>query len=577
MSVHDHHPRTQSLSTESRLDADPDPPPHPSSTPVPSADILEGSPHGILIASAREGGTALYANARLEEMFRTPVPMEPGGLAAASQALFDRNGEAMEFAESPLGVALLQRRPARAEVQYRVPGQEPLTLDITASPLDCAHRADQVAVVYLHDISHQHHAAGALDEANRRLAQQLEDITWVHALTERLTDHDSVDETLSRVLSEGARLLQADMGVARLLNEELRTMETRATYGIEPSARAEELISSVGDKGELVDAAARAGGWLVYEDVLTDPAAAGALRELGRETGFRSVYLLALRSASGRKLGALAWAFRRPGRPTSRQRQLATTYCRFAGQIVENNRLYERERRIASTLQQSMLAQELPHIEGVQIAACSLPGAQGMQAGGDWYDVLALPDGKAGLALGDVMGKGLRAATAMGQMRTALRSYALVEGEDPVAVLTDLNALTADMELTDLATVLYMTVDPAQRRATVASAGHCPPLLVDHAGAAFVRAGQGVPMGVMDEWQAEAGEVELPQGALLVLYTDGLVERRGEELGTGLERLRQAALSAPAEVGELCGHLVEQCLDEGANPDDVAILALRMG
>ncbi|MEV3860948.1 SpoIIE family protein phosphatase [Streptomyces sp. NPDC050095] len=574
MSVRDH--SVSPKSTESRLDADPDPPVSGRTT-VSSATVLEGSPHGVLIASALAGGTAVYANHRLDEMFRTPVPMDPGGLVAASRELLDRNGEPLPFAQSPLGIALHLRRPARAEVQYEVPGADPLRLDITATPLDCDHGPDPVAVAYIHDISHQQRAADALDEANHRLAQQLEDITWVHGLTERLTDQGSVDETLQRVLSEGARLLQADMGAARLYNEELRTMETRATFGIANSlADAQELIATVGDKEDLVEAAVLAGGWLLYEDVMTDPAAAGPLRELGEVAGFRSVYVLALRSAQGRKLGAVAWAFEKPGRPTSRQRQLASTYCRFAGQVVENNRLYERERRIASTLQQSMLAQELPDIPGVQIAAVSLPGAQGMQAGGDWYDVLALPQGKVALALGDVMGKGLRAATAMGQMRTALRSYALVEGEDPVAVLTDLNALTGDMALTDLATVLYMTVDPGRRQATVASAGHCPPLLVDHSGASFVRAGQGVPMGVIDEWHAEPGEVELPEGALLVLYTDGLVERRGEELGEGLERLRQAALSAPAEVGELCSYLIEECLDEGANPDDVAILALRV-
>ncbi|MFJ8825449.1 SpoIIE family protein phosphatase [Streptomyces sp. NPDC102467] len=574
MSVHDL--STKPRSAESRLDADPDP---PAGLPgaLPSAAVFEGSPHGIIIASTLDGGTVVYANGRLEEMFHTPVPTDNGGLVAASQALFDRNGETMAFDQSPLGIALHLRRPARAEVQYRVPGERPLRLDITATPLDCAHYPDPVAVAYIHDISHQHHAALALDEANGRLEQQLQDITWVHGLTERLTDHGSVDETLEQMLAEGARLLQADMGAARLYDEEARAMRTRATFGL-PDAmeEAQRLLDAISTTEDMVDTAVRAGGWLVFEDVLTDPAAEGALRELGRVAGFRSVYVLALHSARGRKLGAVAWAFGRPGRPTSRQRQLATTYCRFAGQVVENNRLYERERRIASTLQQSMLAQRLPDVEGVQIAACSLPGAQGMQAGGDWYDVIRLPEGKVGLALGDVMGKGLGAATAMGQMRTALRSYALVEGEDPVAVLTDLNALTDDMALTELATVLYMTVDPERRRATMASAGHCPPLLVDHSGAEFVRAGQGVPLGVVAEWQAEEGAFDLPSGALLVLYTDGLVERRGEELGTGLERLRQAALTAPAEVGELCAHLVEHCLDEGANPDDVAILALRV-
>src|SRR4051794_36344440 len=108
----------------------------PSVTP-PAAAVLEGSPHGILIASTFHGGSAVYANERLGDMFGTPVPMEPGGLAAASQGLCDRNGEPLPFDQSPLGLALRLRRPARAEVQYQIPGGDALRLDITATPLDC--------------------------------------------------------------------------------------------------------------------------------------------------------------------------------------------------------------------------------------------------------------------------------------------------------------------------------------------------------------------------------------------------------------------------------------------------------
>ncbi|MCM2413862.1 SpoIIE family protein phosphatase [Streptomyces sp. RKAG290] len=544
---------------------------------LPSVQVLEGAPHGILIASTEREATTVYANGRLAEMFGAVVPTEPGGLAAAATSFYDRNGEPLRFPESPLGIALGLRRPARAEVRYRPEGGQALWLDISASPLDCGWSELPLAVAYVHDVSQQRQSAGELDEVNRRLAEQLEDITWVHSLTERLTDHDSVDGTLHQVLGEGARLLEADMGVARLRDEEGSSMETRALHGLPADVRSvREAVEELQPGKFLVDEAEDAGGVLIVEDVETDPSCSPKVRALGRAAGFRRVYALALSTTSGRRLGVLAWAWRKPGRPTVRQRQLVGTYCRFAGQMVENNLLYERERRIAGTLQQSMLAQTLPEVAGVQIAACSLPGARGMQAGGDWYDVMALPGGKAGLALGDVMGKGLRAATAMGQLRTALRSYALVEGEDPVAVLSHLNALSQDMSLTDLATVLYMTVDPHERRAVVASAGHCPPLLVDHSGARFLRAGQGVPLGVVDEWDAEADEFELPPGALLVLYTDGLVERRGEELGVGLERLRTAALAVPSEVGDLCGQLVDACLDDGEATDDVAILAVRV-
>ncbi|WP_420037695.1 SpoIIE family protein phosphatase [Streptomyces sp. cg28] len=545
---------------------------------VPASDIFDSSPHGILIASTLEGGTTLYANGRIADLLAAEVPMQPGGLVETAHPLFDRNGEAMSFDESPLGIALRLRRPARAEVQYLVPGAEPLRLDITASPLECLHNGEGVAVAYLHDISPQHDAARALDEANHRLSEQLGDLTWVHRLTEKLTGHASVDDALDTVLAEGAQLLGADMGVARLYEHEQHGMRTKATYGVgtDTARQCDALLDTLREQDSLADMAARSGGWLIFEDVRTHPNATGTLRELGRLAGFRSVYVLALRNGAGRKLGVVAWAFREPGRPTARQRQLATTYCRFAGQVVENNRHYERERRIASTLQRTMLPSSLPEVPGISVTACTLPGAQGMQTGGDWYDVIALPGGKAGLALGDVMGKGLHAAAAMGQIRTALRSYALVTGEDPVAVLANLNHLTNDMGLTDLATAQYLTVDPAAHRAALASAGHCPPLLVDSEGARFIRSGEGVPLGVMDDWHAAEASIDLPEGALLILYTDGLVERRGEDLEAGLERLRQAALDAPDDLDQLCRHLVRSCLPNGSTADDVAILALRL-
>ncbi|WP_199548941.1 PP2C family protein-serine/threonine phosphatase [Streptomyces sp. N35] len=542
---------------------------------TPILQIMEGAPHGILIASALRGGTALYANARLGDIFGARVATGPGELYAASTAIFDRNGEPLAFEDSPLGITLRTRRPASAELQYRVPGEPVRWMDITTTPLDCPRRGP-VAVAYVHDISSRRHAALELDEANRRLGQQLDDLTWVHRLTEELTEGASLEDTLARVLAEGAQLLHAEFGVARVLDEQGQ-MRTRAVHGVPPGKpEMHQALQEIGPQHLLVADILSEGGSTIIEDVLSHPSIGQELRDLALSTGFRALYALALPGAGGKPVAAVAWAFAQAGRPTSRQRQLTETYCRFAGQIAENNHLYEREHTIASTLQQSMLAPRLPDVPGLQIAACSLPGAQGMQAGGDWYDVVAFDDGTAGLALGDVMGKGLGAAAAMGQMRTALRSYALVEGQDPAAVLTDLNALTVDMSLTDMATVLYAHIDPAARRAVLASAGHCPPLLVDGEGARFLRAGQGVPLGVVDDWSAEQEAVDLAPGSLLILYTDGLVERRGEELGVGLERLRQSALAAPTEVGELCARLMRDCLDDGVGPDDVAILAVRL-
>jgi phosphoserine phosphatase RsbU/P len=234
--------------------------------------------------------------------------------------------------------------------------------------------------------------------------------------------------------------------------------------------------------------------------------------------------------------------------------------------------LREREQRLAETLQRTMLPQSLPAVPGVQLAARYVP--QAASVGGDFYDAVALPSGALGVAIGDVTGKGLRAAAAMGRLRSALHAYAL-DRTRPADVLHRLGRL-AEVDGA-MATALYLVLDPRSGGMELASAGHLPPLRISSGGAEFLPIGDALspPLG----WSVAARRQtwhQLTAGSTLVLYTDGLVERT-HDLDDGMSRLAGAAATASeGSVDELCEHLVATLAPQGRYHDDVAVLALRL-
>ncbi|MFE5757233.1 SpoIIE family protein phosphatase [Streptomyces massasporeus] len=282
-----------------------------------------------------------------------------------------------------------------------------------------------------------------------------------------------------------------------------------------------------------------------------------------------------------------------------RDRDLAVELAARAAVCIDNARLYRREHERALILQRSLLPPGDPEASGLDIACRYLPGnvntGRPSEVGGDWFDVIELPGHRTALVVGDVMGRGLRAAVAMGELRTAVRTLAQLDLE-PAEVLSQLDEIArglgapggvqqatraarrpreADLSEVYLATCVYAVYDSVTRRCTFANAGHLPPVLVEPGEQALMLdVPPGMPLGVGGE-PFEEVEVELPEGALLALYTDGLVESRDHPLDEGLQAF-VSALSDPTQpLEDVCDHVLNT-LDTHHGEDDIALLMARV-
>ncbi len=255
---------------------------------------------------------------------------------------------------------------------------------------------------------------------------------------------------------------------------------------------------------------------------------------------------------------------------------LAEEVGRRAAVAVEHARLYAGQRTAAETLQHSLLPEVLPELPGIAIASRYLAGGPDVDVGGDWYDVLALPDGRLALAMGDVVGRGVPAASLMGQLRNGLRAY-VVEGRSPAQVLSLLNRLLRDVGAPhQMATVVVMVLDPETGEVCYSNAGHPPPLVgTGDGGTHFLEDAVCVPLGAIGHAEYTEAKLVLTPGSTLILYTDGLVEDRTMALDVGLDRLRSDLLTGPDDVNALCEHLTAHLREAGPAQDDMAILAVR--
>jgi serine phosphatase RsbU (regulator of sigma subunit) len=253
----------------------------------------------------------------------------------------------------------------------------------------------------------------------------------------------------------------------------------------------------------------------------------------------------------------------------------------LAGQCamaVERARLYEREREAVVLLQRSLLPTVIPPTPGLEIAARYLPGRAESAVGGDWYDVFALPDGRFGLVVGDVMGNGLEAASCMGRARGALRAFALGD-PDPAAVFTGLDRLfQASEEPEMLTTCVYGVIDATDGTMTTGNAGHLPLVVARAAGSVemVVADPPGTPLG-WAEPRARGPWLRLEPGDVLVAFTDGLVESRSRSLDDGLAAVAVALADARGGSAQaVCDHLQSALLAGRPRDDDVTLLVARL-
>ena len=300
-----------------------------------------------------------------------------------------------------------------------------------------------------------------------------------------------------------------------------------------------------------------------------------------REVGVTSGLVVPLRARS-RVLGALSLGLTETDRRYGEEDlSMAVDIGRRAGLAVDNAQLFGKEHEVAVALQRSMLPR-VPPVAGLEISAHYFAGSERADVGGDWYDVLPLPDGSVGVAVGDVMGHDLIAAAAMGQLRSVLRSYAW-EGHRPSEVLERLDRLVQGLGMAQLATCVYGRLLPVEGGALLryANAGHLPPVVQRRTGEVEVLDGGksvliGAPGGSSEGGRPD-GSAFIPRGATLILYTDGLVEDRETDVDAGVARL--CALVAGHDpalgVSRLCDRLLDELLT-GPRTDDAAVIAVRI-
>ncbi|MWA12114.1 SpoIIE family protein phosphatase [Streptomyces sp. BA2] len=253
----------------------------------------------------------------------------------------------------------------------------------------------------------------------------------------------------------------------------------------------------------------------------------------------------------------------------------------FAADVTDHAEAGERlrasertQRETAVTLQRSLLPQELEQPDDLRIAATYQPGGTEAAVGGDWYDVITLGGGRTALVIGDVMGRGVRAAAVMGQLRTAVRAYARLD-LPPHEVLQLLDGLAAEIDASQIATMVYAVHDPNEGSLVYASAGHLP-ILVRDEGGTIHRAEEptGPPLGT-GGWLHTSGSVPLGPGSTAVLYTDGLVERRSEDIDEGVAALERALAGATGTPQVVCDRLIRALGVTADHDDDVAVLVLQ--
>ncbi|MEU6505928.1 MULTISPECIES: PP2C family protein-serine/threonine phosphatase [Streptomyces] len=409
-----------------------------------------------------------------------------------------------------------------------------------------------------------------------RLAGWVSDLTTLHELTERLSRTNALDPALHELLCAGAALVGARRGLVVL--EPADGLGPRTTLGLGLGRADLGHIETVPRGALPYDTGA--GTEIAHPDLFAEDGLDPRHREVAARLGYAASYALPLAGDSAGRLGAAVWLYDEPAEPDERRRHLAGLYVRHATEHLARLVEVERARARVATITEELLPSRLPRVAGVQLAARHRTGPRG---GGDWYDALPLPDAALGLSVGSVTGSGPSAVAAMGRLRASLRAYAVMEGEDPVAVLSDLELLLRLTEPARSATALFAYCEPALRKITLAGAGHSPPLLIGERRTEFAETSVSAPLGMLACWEAPSVEIQAEAGETVLLYTDGLLHRTGDPMDRAFARLHAAAASIPRALRQdpdaIADHVLRTVLPDGPetadSEEDVVLLAAR--
>jgi serine phosphatase RsbU (regulator of sigma subunit)/anti-sigma regulatory factor (Ser/Thr protein kinase) len=393
---------------------------------------------------------------------------------------------------------------------------------------------------------------------------RLEDVQRV---TEATLAYLDLDDLLAELLHRVTEILQADTAAVLLVEDDGRTLAARAAKGLEEEVeRGFRLPIGRGFAGRV--AATRQP--VLIPDLDNSPIT--VVNPLMREKRVRALLGVPL-IVEGNVTGVLHVGSLTQRDFTEADVQLLQLVADRVALSIERSRLAV-QGQIAQTLQRSLLPRSLPRLPGLSMAAWYIPAAQETAVGGDWYDVIELGYRRLGLTIGDVAGHGMGAATNMGQLRSAVRAYAL-DLERPSEVLTKV-ARFADEERSRMATMIYATINLDTWVVDWARAGHPYPLLIrPDEPPRFLTDPGGPPLGAGVVAEYDEQRITLGPAETLFLYTDGLIERRGRTLSEGEKALADAAVAAPDEPELMCRAVI-QALTEGIEvPDDIAMLAVR--
>ncbi len=395
-------------------------------------------------------------------------------------------------------------------------------------------------------------------------AEQLSDL---YRLSDPALSELGLDDLLDQLLTRVRQILATDTAAILLMDAERDHLVAWAAKGLE-----EEV-----ERGVRIPIGRGFAGRIAAERLpifIADVDHADILNPILREKGLRSILGVPL-IVEADVIGVLHVGTLTPREFSNEDASLLQLAASRAAPSIERARLFdalEREHGVAVALQRSLLPDRLPELPGVTVGARYLPARD--EVGGDWYDLIELEGGQIAIAIGDVVGHGIRAAALMGQLRTALRSYA-IERHAPGAVLDAADRLLQTIRGRGMATAAYGVFDPETSRLTVASAGHPPPLVVPGSGDPyFLEVDRGPPLGTLPYSSYADTTTSLAGEDIVLLYTDGLVEVRGESLQQGLDRLAAVAAGVGTAEG-LCQKVTRALVSEEGAADDVAVVALQ--